>query len=86
MSTTPEENAKIEEAKADFSAYHEAFEKKYGYSIGFEVTPAITVEGYIKLENVIKLVKTDAQSPANTPSNGDTETTEASASDSSERA
>ena len=82
MSTTPEENAKIEEAKADFSAYHEAFEKKYGYSIGFEVTPAITVEGYIKLENVIKLVK----NPANTPSNGDTETTEASASDSSERA
>lgn len=84
MSNTPEDNAVIEEAKADFVAYHDNFQKKYGYSIGFEVTPAITNEGYIKLENVIKLVKLEEQ--ANTPSNGDTETKETSASDSSERA
>lgn len=85
MSNTPEENAVIEAAKNDFLTYAGEFEKKYGYAIGYEVTPIISVEGYIKLENKLTLVKLNAENPASTPSNGDTQTTETSASDSSER-
>lgn len=87
MSNTPEENAKIEEAKADYMAYTEAFEKKYGYQVAFEVAPSITKEGYIKLSNSITLIKIESsEEQATTPQNADTTTEETSTGDSQERA
>src|SRR4051812_7669518 len=92
----PGDEATVEAARADFIAYQQDFEKRYGYGIGVETNSAITPDGTLKVFPVMKLVKIPEQPPitsvappeenqANTPPNGNQPSSEAGTSDSGQQ-